>query len=115
MKAFSYCDITQFCIPATVELIGQFCFCGCSQPVNLTFASRSRLTELLDLPPLLANPVNIPDSVEQLVVPTSLLWSGGCVVEFGPGSELAEMTVKSFNEHALRYAHEGLIKRGCCD
>jgi hypothetical protein len=94
-NAFSFCQIPEFCIPATVEFIGMDCFQGCFKLVNLTFSTGSRLRELLGLPPQLPNTVNIPDSVEQLVLPDSLLTSGGRVIEFGPGSKLARVTIKA--------------------
>jgi hypothetical protein len=91
--AFQDCSaLTQFIVPESVEFLGSDCFDGCSSLSILRFSSRSRLRELLSLPPFLCGLNAIPDSVEVLkfrIRPrTSEGQAGKCVLTFGRDSRL---------------------------
>jgi hypothetical protein len=81
-------------LPPSLEFIGDDCFVGCESVSCLAFPSQSHLRELLDLPPLLARPVSIPDSVEIMVVTRPVRWSQQTLT-FGPESRLSAFRTKS--------------------
>jgi hypothetical protein len=91
-SAFSRSRFHDFCVPATVEYIGRNSFDECNRVENLTFLEPSRLRELLDLPPVLRKPIQIPDSVERIRFCETSLEAGG-TVEFGNESRLAHRTI----------------------
>jgi hypothetical protein len=93
--AFSKCySLNSFIVPSSVEFLGEGCFRECYALLNLSFASPSKLRELLDLPPALSGVLAIPDSVEHL----SMAKHSGCpcsrVLVFGPESRLSQVRLR---------------------
>jgi hypothetical protein len=68
-SAFPRCRLLRsFALPSSVEVLGGHCFDECSSLSSLIFESPAHVRELHSLPPALSGSLDIPDSVENLVI-----------------------------------------------
>jgi hypothetical protein len=81
-----------FVIPRSVVSVGSGCFHECSSLSGLAFARPSQLRELLSIPLVWDDPIEIPDSVERLVFVQERKRPRSRTFAFGPDSQLSEFT-----------------------
>jgi hypothetical protein len=92
--AFQNCaQLRELTVPSSVKCIEQHCFQKCDQLSCFVIASPSLLRDLLDLPPAPHGPLEIPDSVEILLLPRRTVAASGHVLEFGPESRLRQLDI----------------------
>jgi hypothetical protein len=90
-SAFYLCSsLESMHFPPSVEFIGEHCFGECTLLTSLTFSSRSRLRELLSLPPV-SGFADIPDSVEVLALMRSRSDCPSATLVFGRDSRLTKI------------------------
>jgi hypothetical protein len=96
-EAFGYCKSLQaFRVPAGVTSVGDFCFGECKSLQSLVFEAPCRLRKLALQPhmewPMQA--IEIPDSVEELIVELGGSAGGRFSINCGRESALRELTYK---------------------
>jgi hypothetical protein len=90
--AFAMCSsLTSLVIPSSVEEIQFECFVGCVSLSILTFSSPSDLVVLMDLPTMLENFTEIPDSVKDLTFSVGENQDCGYALIFGLDSQLEDV------------------------
>jgi hypothetical protein len=95
-RAFSGCfELKSLCVPASVTRIAEKCFLDCNFLTIVQFAAPSRIRELLDLPPHVG-PIDVPDSVEELVLSGDSDGRSGWTLNFGPESRLRRIQIMPY-------------------
>jgi hypothetical protein len=88
--AFQKCGVlASFCLPSSVEFVGQCCFQKCDSLAAFAFEAPSHLLELLDLPP--NSVAAVPGSVTKLRFLVAVKQRTRPVVRFGPDSRLTSL------------------------
>jgi hypothetical protein len=97
--AFSWSGLTSIHLPASVTVIGEYCFSGCGSLVSIRFESGSQLSQL-------ANRVFSLSGVTSIHLPASITFIGefcfsGCgslaSITFDPASQLQEIRRNAFD------------------
>jgi hypothetical protein len=84
-------SLRSFCVPSLVEVLGHHCFLGCESLSSFTFAIPSRVERLLDVG---VETIDIPDSVEHLIVSTDLAGVTRHTLNFGHESKLVSFIIE---------------------
>jgi hypothetical protein len=92
-RAFSGCfSLASLCLPASLTRIAEKSFLDCDLLTMVGFEAPSRIRELLDLPPH-AGPIDVPDSVEELVLSGDSDGRSGWHLIFGLESRLCRVQI----------------------
>jgi hypothetical protein len=79
-------------LPSSIMRIAEKGFLDCDSLEIVQFASPSRIRELLDLPPH-GGPIDVPDSVELLVLSGDSQGRSGWILNFGVESRLSQVRI----------------------